>query len=128
MAQLRGIPRTAQDAPPDGQDKHDPCRRARPALAPREGRPCNRDRRSRSGSFPLEIPIDVGRKPLPVSAGMRLLVEIVIVATLIYLGWNRPFKEWAAQGSAMATSRIHAPAWEDHSATPMPAPAKRNPR
>jgi len=31
-------------------------------------------------------------------------LEIVIVAALIYLGWNRPFKEWAAQGTAMATS------------------------
>jgi len=59
---------------------------------------------------------------------MRLLIEIVIVAALIYLGWNRPFKEWAAQGSAMATSRIHAPAWEDHSSTPTPPAAKRNPR
>jgi hypothetical protein len=59
---------------------------------------------------------------------MRLLIEIVIVAALIYLGWNRPFKEWAAQGSAMATSRIRAPAWEDHSATPRPTAAKRNPR
>jgi len=59
---------------------------------------------------------------------MRLLVEIVIVAGLIYLGWNRPFKEWAARGSAMATSRIHAPAWEDHSASPTPPTAKRNPR
>jgi hypothetical protein len=47
---------------------------------------------------------------------------------LIYLGWNRPFKEWAARGSAMATSKIHAPAWEDHSAAPTPTPAKRNPR
>jgi hypothetical protein len=59
---------------------------------------------------------------------MRLLVEIFVVAVLIYLGWERPFKEWAAQGSAMATSRIHAPAWEDHSAAPTPTAAKRNPR
>src|SRR5439155_26886565 len=51
---------------------------------------------------------------------MRLLLEIIIVAALIYLGWNRPFKELAAQGSAMATSRIHAPAWEDHSTAPRP--------
>jgi hypothetical protein len=59
---------------------------------------------------------------------MRLLVEIVIVAVLIYLGWNRPFKEWAAQGGAMATSKIHAPAWEDHSTALTPAPTKRSPR
>jgi hypothetical protein len=59
---------------------------------------------------------------------MRLLVEIVIVAGLLYFGWNRPFKEWAARGNAMATSKIHAPAWEDHSASPTPPAAKRNPR
>ena len=59
---------------------------------------------------------------------MRLLLEILIVAALIYLGWNRPFKEWAGQGRAMATSKIHAPAWEDHSAAPTPTAAKRNPR
>jgi hypothetical protein len=58
---------------------------------------------------------------------MRLLVEIVIVAALIYLGWNTPFKDWAAQGGAMATSKIHAPAWEDNSSRPTPA-TKRNPR
>jgi hypothetical protein len=57
---------------------------------------------------------------------MRLLLEIVIIAVLIYLGWNRPFKDWAAQGSAMATSKIHAPAWEDHSSASTPVPAKRN--
>jgi hypothetical protein len=59
---------------------------------------------------------------------MRLLLEIVIIAALIYLGWNRPFKEWAAQGGAMAISKIHAPAWEDHSAAPTPTAAKRTPR
>jgi len=58
---------------------------------------------------------------------MRLLVEIVIIAALIYLGWNTPFKDWAAQGGAMATSKIHAPAWEDNSSRPTPA-TKRNPR
>jgi hypothetical protein len=46
---------------------------------------------------------------------MRFLLEILIVAGLIYLGWNRPFKEWAAQGGSMATSKIHAPAWEENS-------------
>jgi hypothetical protein len=56
---------------------------------------------------------------------MRLLVEILIVAGLIYLGWNRPFKEWAAQGNAMATSRIHAPAWEDKSSLPTAPAAKQ---
>jgi hypothetical protein len=59
---------------------------------------------------------------------MRLLLEIVIVGALIYLGWNRPFKEWAAQGRAMATSKIHAPAWQDNSSTPTPPAARRSPR
>jgi hypothetical protein len=58
---------------------------------------------------------------------MRLLLEIVIIAVLIYLGWNRPFKEWAAQGGAMANSKIHAQAWQDNSAAPTPSAAKRNP-
>jgi hypothetical protein len=37
--------------------------------------------------------IDLDWAFLPVSAVMRLLLEIVIVAALIYVGWNRPFKE-----------------------------------
>jgi hypothetical protein len=28
---------------------------------------------------------------------MRLLVEIVIIAGVIALGWNTPFKDWTAQ-------------------------------
>jgi len=28
---------------------------------------------------------------------MRLLVEIVIIAAVIALGWNTPFKDWTAQ-------------------------------
>jgi hypothetical protein len=58
---------------------------------------------------------------------MRFLLEILIVAGLIYLGWNRPFKEWAAQGGAMATSKIHAPAWEDNSPAPKSARSKPGP-
>jgi hypothetical protein len=78
--------------------------------------------------FAAEFPIDLGRDFLSVSAVMRLLLEIVIVGALIYVGWNRPFKEWAAQGRAITTSKIHAPAWEDHSAAPTPPAAKRTPR
>jgi hypothetical protein len=37
---------------------------------------------------------------------MRLLIQILIVAGLICLGWNKPFKEWAAQGYTMVTSKI----------------------
>jgi len=28
---------------------------------------------------------------------MRLVVEIVIIAAVIFLGWNTPFKVWTAQ-------------------------------
>ena len=28
---------------------------------------------------------------------MRLLVEIVIIAAVIFLGWNTPYKDWTAQ-------------------------------
>jgi hypothetical protein len=59
---------------------------------------------------------------------MRLLLEILIVAGLIYLGWNRPFKELAAEARGITTSKIHAPAWEDHSPAPTPSAARRNPR
>ena len=107
MAELRRIPRAAQVTPPDSQDKHDTGRRKRPSLA-REGARCSRDEVIPVTIFPLRrFPIDLGRKPLPVSARMRLLLEIIIVSALIYLGWNRPFRDWAAQGGAMATSKIH---------------------
>jgi len=56
---------------------------------------------------------------------MRLLVEILIVGGLIYLGWQTPFREWAAQGGALVTSKIHAPAWEDNSPVPTAPAAKR---
>jgi hypothetical protein len=38
---------------------------------------------------------------------MRLLAEIVIIAALIFLGWNKPFKEQAAQANATITSKLH---------------------
>jgi hypothetical protein len=58
---------------------------------------------------------------------MRFLLEILIIGGLIYLGWNRPFKEWITQGGAMATSKIHAPAWEENSSTQKPTRSKSNP-
>jgi len=51
---------------------------------------------------------------------MRLLLEIVIVAGLIYLGWDKPFKAWVTKGSSMTTSKIHVPAWEDNSSAQRP--------
>jgi hypothetical protein len=35
---------------------------------------------------------------------MRLAVEIVIIAALIFLGWNKPFKDWAAQSKTTINS------------------------
>jgi hypothetical protein len=34
---------------------------------------------------------------------MRLLVEIVIIAALIFFGWNKPFKDWTAQAHTKIT-------------------------
>jgi hypothetical protein len=38
---------------------------------------------------------------------MRLLAEIVIIAALISLGWNKPFKEQVAQANTTITSKLH---------------------
>jgi hypothetical protein len=35
---------------------------------------------------------------------MRLLVEIVIIAAVIFFGWNKPFKDWAAQANTRINS------------------------
>jgi hypothetical protein len=38
---------------------------------------------------------------------MRLLAEILIIAALIYFGWNTPFKDQVAQASATITTKLH---------------------
>ena len=38
---------------------------------------------------------------------MRLLAEIVIIAALISLGWNKPFKDQVAQANTTITSKLH---------------------
>ena len=38
---------------------------------------------------------------------MRLLAEIVIIGALIFLGWNKPFKEQVAQASTTIESKLH---------------------
>jgi hypothetical protein len=38
---------------------------------------------------------------------MRLLAEIVIIGVLIFLGWNKPFKEQVAQASTTIESKLH---------------------
>jgi hypothetical protein len=42
--------------------------------------------------------------PQPV---MRLLVEILIIAALIYFGWNTPFKDHVAQANRTITTKLH---------------------
>ena len=38
---------------------------------------------------------------------MRLVVEIVIIAAVIFLGWNEPFKEQVARASTTIESKLH---------------------
>ena len=53
------------------------------------------------------ISIALIRPFLAVSQIMRLLAEIVIIAALIFLGWNKPFKEQVAQASTTIESKLH---------------------
>ena len=38
---------------------------------------------------------------------MRLLAEILIIAALIYFGWNKPFKERVTQANTTITTKLH---------------------
>jgi len=38
---------------------------------------------------------------------MRLLAEILIIAALIYFGWNKPFNEYVAQANTSITTKLH---------------------
>jgi len=37
---------------------------------------------------------------------MRLLVKLLIVAALIYYGWNTPFKDHVAQANKTITTKL----------------------
>jgi hypothetical protein len=37
---------------------------------------------------------------------MRLLAELIIIAVLIFLGWNTPFKQYADQANTKITSAL----------------------
>jgi hypothetical protein len=37
---------------------------------------------------------------------MRLLIEILIIVALIYVGWNKPFKQYADQAHTKITSAL----------------------
>jgi Tfp pilus assembly protein PilO len=38
---------------------------------------------------------------------MRLVVEIVIIAAVIFLGWNKPFKQQVDQAYATIESKLN---------------------
>ena len=59
------------------------------------------------GVIALAILIDLTQPFLPVSKIMRLLAELVIIGALIFLGWNKPFKEQVAQASTRIESKLH---------------------
>ena len=55
---------------------------------------------------------------------MRLLCEMLIVGALIYLGWEKPLKEWIGQipgASVFATSASRVQPGSGSNATPKPA-------
>ena len=37
---------------------------------------------------------------------MRLLTELVIIGALLFLGWNKPFKDQVAQASTTITTKL----------------------
>ena len=37
---------------------------------------------------------------------MRLLAELVIIAALVSLGWNKPFKDQVAQANKTITTKL----------------------
>ena len=55
---------------------------------------------------PSTIVVDLVRRFLSVSNIMRLVAEILIIAALIYFGWNKPFKEQVARTKATITSTL----------------------
>ena len=52
------------------------------------------------------IIVDFGADFLSLSKVMRLFVEILIIAALIYFGWNKPFQEHVAKAKATITSTL----------------------
>ena len=77
--------------------------------------------------FPaVQIPIDPGEDFLSISEVMRLLLEIVVVAALIYFGWDTPFKEQVDQVRAKVTGKQTQVAPQQIvPLTPTPRPAPR---
>jgi hypothetical protein len=38
---------------------------------------------------------------------MRLLAEILVIAALIFFGWNKPFEDQVAQANTTITTKLH---------------------
>jgi hypothetical protein len=55
----------------------------------------------------LTISIALTRPFLPISKIMRLVVEIVIIAAVIFIGWNKPFKAQVDQAYATIESTLN---------------------
>jgi hypothetical protein len=70
----------------------------------------------------VQIPIDPGEDFLSISEVMRLLLEILVVAALIYFGWDTPFKEQVDQVRAKVTGKQTQVAPQEVTPTPAPAP------
>jgi hypothetical protein len=51
--------------------------------------------------------VDLRGRFLSVSDIMRFLAELVIIAAVIFLGWNKPFKEQLASASTTIESKLH---------------------
>jgi hypothetical protein len=52
------------------------------------------------------ILIDLNRRLLALSSVMRLFAEILIIAALIFFGWNKPFKDHVARANKTITSTL----------------------
>jgi hypothetical protein len=72
---------------------------------------CERRRRDRSTLQRFNrstiFLVDLRGRFLSVSDIMRFLAELVIIAALIFLGWNKPFKDQVAQASTTIESKLH---------------------
>ncbi len=39
---------------------------------------------------------------------MRLLIEILVIAALIYLGWDTPFSQWGDRATTTLQTLLHS--------------------
>ena len=50
--------------------------------------------------------IDSGLRYLSSSQVMRLLVEILIVCAVVYVGWNKPYKDYVNRAKTTITAKL----------------------